>query len=227
MKDQNKTFAVIFDMDGVLVHNDRYHLEAWRIFCERHGRKVEYSEISELFGNTNAQFLRKLISPDVTAEEIERFAVEKEILYRELFDKFIEPAEGLIPFLDELKKHKIPMAVATSAPTDNLNFVLDRCGIRHYFDKLVDETFVKHGKPDPEIYLKTAELLGLSPDLCIVIEDALFGIEAAQWAGMKVIGLASTLPSEKLSHADNVVSTFKALDLFILERLMRSKKFSE
>ncbi len=213
-------FAVIFDMDGVLVHNDRYHLEAWRIFCERHGRKVEYSEITTLFGNTNAQFLRKLINPDVTLEEIERFAVEKEILYRELFDKFIEPAEGLLSFLNELKKHQIPMAVATSAPTDNLNFVLDRCGIRHYFDKLVDETFVKHGKPDPEIYLKTAELLGFRPNQCIVIEDALFGIEAAQRAGMKVIGLASTLPIEKLSHADLAINTFHELDLKTLEGLI-------
>jgi beta-phosphoglucomutase family hydrolase len=213
-------FAVIFDMDGVLVHNDQYHLEAWRIFCERHSRKVEYNEITALFGNTNAQFLRKLISPDVTAEEIERFAVEKEFLYRELFDKFIEPAEGLLPFLDELKKHQIPMAVATSAPTANLNFVLDRCGIRGYFDKLVDETFVSHGKPDPEIYLKTAELLGFQPNQCVVIEDALFGIEAAQQAGMKVIGLASTLPIEKLSHTDMAINTFFELDLKTVERLM-------
>jgi beta-phosphoglucomutase len=217
-------FAVIFDMDGVLVHNDRYHLEAWRIFCERHGRKVEYDEISALFGNTNAQFLRKLISPDVTAEEIERFAVEKEILYRELFDKFIKPAEGLMPLLNELKKHQIPMAVATSAPTDNLNFVLDRCGIRHYFDKLVDETFVTHGKPDPEIYLKTAELLGFHPNQCIVIEDALFGIEAAQRAGMKVIGLASTLPIGKLAHTDLAINTFLKLDLKTVRVLMGDGK---
>ncbi|MDZ7605871.1 MAG: HAD family phosphatase [Cyclobacteriaceae bacterium] len=217
-------FAVIFDMDGVLVHNDQYHLEAWRIFCERRGRKVEYPEITALFGNTNAQFLRKLISPEVTVDEIARYAVEKETIYQELFDKFIEPAEGLIPFLNDLKKHQIPMAVATSAPTENLNFVLDRCGIRHYFDKLVDETFVTHGKPDPEIYLKTAELLGLLPNHCVVIEDALFGIEAAQLAGMKVIGLASTLPMEKLSHTDLSINTFNDLDLMTLERLMDNKK---
>jgi len=217
-------FAVIFDMDGVLVHNDSYHLEAWRIFCERHGKKVEYHEVSALFGNTNAQFLRKLISPDITSEEIEQYAVEKEILYRELFDKYIEPAEGLIPFLDELQKHKIPMAVATSAPTANLDFVMDRCGIREYFDQLVDETYVKHGKPDPEIYLLTAELLDMSPSRCVVIEDAIYGIEAAQRAGMKVIGLASTLPVEKLSHADLVISSFNELDLATLANLMRSVK---
>jgi beta-phosphoglucomutase-like phosphatase (HAD superfamily) len=112
------------------------------------------------------------------------------------------------------------MAVATSAPTNNLNFVLDRCDIRHYFDKLVDETYVTHGKPDPEIYLKTADFLGFHQNRCVVIEDALFGIEAAQRAGMKVIGLASTLPFEKLSHADLVVNTFNDLDLKTLERLM-------
>lgn len=206
-------FAVIFDMDGVLVNNAWYHLEAWRLYCLKHGKTVTFDEIVALFGNTNELFLKKLINPNFSDAEVEQFAIEKENLYRQLFDKEVKPADGLIIFLDQLKQNQIVTAVATSAPPANLNFVLNRCNLRGYFNTLVDESFVTHGKPNPEIYLKTAELLNISPSKCVVIEDSLFGIEAAQRAGMKVIGIASSLPAAQIAHATMVINSFTELNL--------------
>jgi len=117
------------------------------------------------------------------------------------------------------------MAVASSAMTKNVEFVVDALGFRPYFRALVTGDEVLHAKPDPEIYLKAAAKLGREPMLSVAFEDSFVGIEAAKRAGMKCVGIASTFPAEELrrqTSADLVVASFEELDLERLGRLFQS-----
>jgi HAD superfamily hydrolase (TIGR01509 family) len=202
--------AVIFDMDGVLVENSAVHDETWKMICKKYGKPKTSEEIHSIFGGTNDVFVEKLleITDNVKIKEI---ALEKESLYREIYDKQIKTPEGLLELLFDLKRNNIRLAVGTSAPRVNLDFVLDKLDIRGFFDVLVDESFVSHGKPDPEIYQVVSKKLGIDPSRCIVIEDSIFGLQAALAAGMKTIAITTTFSAEKLQIADKIISSFKEL----------------
>jgi HAD superfamily hydrolase (TIGR01509 family) len=142
---------------------------------------------------------------------------DKEVIYRELFSKLIEPAPGLVEFLKELKAKGVKMAVGSSGPRANVEFVLDRCGIAEYFEAIADGDMIAKGKPDPEVFLLAAKLLGKSPDECIVVEDAPVGIEAGKRAGMTVIAMETTFPAERLKGYDLLIKTFREIDATVLE----------
>jgi beta-phosphoglucomutase family hydrolase len=220
-KIMDKKFAVIFDMDGVLVENSGFHDRAWQMICKKYNSKKTPEEIKSIFGGTNNLFVAKLLGI-TDDEEIKVIAEEKEALYREIYNDFIQLPDGLFNLLNELKQNNIPMAVATSAPTVNLDFVLDKLKISSYFEVLVDESFVKHGKPDPEIYRVTAQRLNIAPENCIVIEDSIFGIQSAKANGMKVIGITTTFNLEQINFADLVIKSFKEIDLQRINLLMNN-----
>ncbi len=208
----NNGFAVIFDMDGVLVDNSEIHNRTWQMICRKYGKDISTNEIRSIFGGTNKIFVSRLLGKN-DEKDINAIAIEKEALYRKLYEETIQLPEGLLNLLIELKTYKIPMAVATSAPTENMDFVLDKLNIRNYFDVLVDETYVKRGKPDPEIYLITAKKLGLKPQQCVVIEDSVFGIQSALAAGMKVVGITSTFSVDKINQADIIIKSFREINV--------------
>ncbi len=203
--EQNK-IAVIFDMDGVIVQNDFYHCKAWERFCRENGIRIEFEEVKNWFGNINRTILQKLFNNKLSEEEIEIMSFRKEEIYREIYANDISPVTGLIDFLTELKTNRIPLAIATSAPRENVDFVMDKTGIRNFFTVIIDSTDLTNGKPFPEIYLKTAQALNIDPSRCLVIEDSFNGIESGKRAGMKVIGLATTHKKEDL---DSIVLNFK------------------
>lgn len=217
-----KKIAVIFDMDGVLVDNKKYHLDAWQLFLRKHGIEVSYDEIVSTFGNTNREILKHFFGNTLTEEQIELWSYEKEYLYRVLFQKEIVPAPGLVNLLNILKHNNIPLAIATSAPPANANFVVDNTQIREFFSYIVDETMVKRGKPDPELYLKAADRLGMNPADCIVFEDSLAGIASAQNAGMKVIAITTTFPYEKIFHANRVINHFDEVTLDMIMEIAQN-----
>ena len=126
-------------------------------------------------------------------------------------DKDIKPLKGLVRFLNELENKKVPRAIGTSAPRSNVDFTLTRTETTRYFDIILNDTFVTHSKPHPEIYLKCAQALGLPNSQCIVIEDSLSGVEAGKAAGSKVIGITTTHPAHELSHCDLVIDDFEGL----------------
>jgi beta-phosphoglucomutase len=208
-----KDIAVIFDMDGVLVDNAQFHNQAWMQFCKSKGADVTLERVSSHFGNNNREYLTSLIDPNLTDEQILAYAIEKEQLYRDIFETHITAPEGLVEFLDELRANNIKISVGTSAPRANVDFVLSRLNIAKYFDLIVDETYVKHGKPNPEVYNISAEMLKLPAANCLVIEDSIHGIEAAKSAGMKVVGIASTHPASMLTHTDYTIKSFKEIYL--------------
>ena len=205
-------YSVIFDMDGVLVDNRAFHYRAWRRFAEKHSLPFDEARFTaKLFGHTNPDILRGLFGYPVEAELGERFAAEKEALYRDLHRGKVGPARGLIPLLEGLRRDGATLAVATVAPRENLDFVLDEAGLRPYFGVLVDVSAVRRGKPDPEIYLKAAELLARPPNRCVAVEDSLPGLQAARAAGMKVVAVTTTHEAAELADADLIVPHFEGL----------------
>ncbi len=193
-----KKTAYIFDMDGVIVDNISYHIKALRQFLAQFGQEVDDQYFQEHLNGRTMQEVVIGLKPQATAEEIMQLTEEKESIYRTLYEKHLAPTPGLLEFLQQAKKAGIKMAVATSAITSNVDFTLDGLDIRSYFDAIIDSTMVKKGKPDPEIYTKAAEALGVDAPDCLVFEDALAGIESAQRANIDVVGLATSLSTNEL-----------------------------
>jgi HAD superfamily hydrolase (TIGR01509 family) len=215
-------FAIIFDMDGVIVDSNPYHRIALKNFCEKHGYHLseEYLK-TKIFGRTNADWLRELFGDRIDEQQLLEFEEEKESMFREIFDPDIKPVRGLTDFLKILHENNVPRAIATSAPISNVDFVLDKTGIRNYFQIIIHGNMVKNSKPHPEIYLKTIDAVGYPPSRCIVIEDSLSGIESASKAGCKVIGLTTTHSAEELHAAQWVIDDFTQLSLEELEKSIR------
>jgi beta-phosphoglucomutase len=218
----NREIAAIFDMDGVIVNNDVYHFRAWGELCKNYGLVVSTDEVKSWFGNTNQMILRNLFGDTIDDDTITRMGNEKEVIYRELYQHNIKALQGLIPFLENLQERGITIAIATSAPTVNVDFVLDRTGIRMYFQKIIDASMIREGKPSPEIYLKASEILNLPVTNCLVFEDSLHGIESAQRAGMKVVGVATTHPAGKLFGTVKNINDFTEIDAFEVIKIIRN-----
>lgn len=210
-------------MDGVLVDNMQIHARAFDIFYERHGIVNRRNVLKEFSGLGNDEIMRRLFPPEVIAEQggWQALSDEKETIYRELYEPIIEPTKGLLGFLEALRRAEIRCAVGSSAGMRNIEFVVDKCGIASYFDAVISSEQVTRCKPDPEIYLKAAEALQLSPGECIVFEDSGAGIEAGHRAGMKVVALATTLSREELAGttAALVIDDFTQLSVERLRSL--------
>lgn len=185
---------MIFDLDGVLIHSMPMHVEAWRQYLDGLGLRYENIE-TRMHGKRNSELVRDLIGAALADEVVFEHGAAKERLFRELLldadlEQFRIP--GLQAFLD--RHADVPKAVGTNAEPANLNFVLDRFGLRSYFQVTVDGSQVRRPKPFPDIYLKAAELLKVSPEHCVVFEDSPTGAAAGIAAGMRVIGI-ETIPT--------------------------------
>ncbi|MBC7923924.1 MAG: HAD family phosphatase [Ferruginibacter sp.] len=213
-------FAVLFDMDGVIVDSNPYHKLAFQAFLKKYNRSLTDDELkTHVYGRTNQEGMPYIFQRVLAAAELAALADEKEALFREMYQADIRPVAGLMPFLQMLQRRRVPMAVGTSAPGANLDFVLDSLGIRSYFGALLDSAFVTRGKPDPEIYLKAAAELGTPPNQCVVIEDSLAGVRAGLNAGAKVIGITTTHTAEELANTHLVIQSFEGLTVDQLEAL--------
>jgi len=208
----SKRFAVFFDMDGVLVNNNPVHIEAWKIYAERLHFELTPEKIkNDLYGRTNADAFRRLYRDDLVEESYKILSQEKEALYREIYQPRIKPVPGLIDFLIAMKENNVPLAIATSAIPENVEFVTHELDIKGFFSVIVNEIHVTKGKPDPQVYLLTAEKLGFEPSRCVVIEDSLSGVRSGLSAGCQVIGLTTTHSKEELSHTNLVIDDFREL----------------
>ncbi len=203
--------AVIFDMDGVLVDNGDMHIRAFEIWSERHSQKFDREKLHSLFGMGNNDIFRLMYDIPMTDQQIAEYAEEKEAIYREILEKEIKPVEGLIDFLEDLSSHNIMCAVGSSGMKKNVDMVLDRCGIRKYFTVIVNGDMLTKTKPDPEVYLKCAEKLGVATSECIVCEDAFSGIKAARAAGMKVIALTTSYRRDLIKDYDYLIDNFREI----------------
>lgn len=211
-------YAFIFDMDGVLVDSNPTHKIALQQFCRAHGFELTEEQLREkIYGRTNRDWLVNLFG-DLPETTIRKYADEKEALFRKLYTD-IKPLDGLLGFLTKMEALRIPRAIATSAPRANVDFTLLHTGIERFFPTILDDSFVTRGKPDPEIYLKSAAALGIDPARCVVFEDSLSGVKAGRAAGCKVVGLSTTHSADELTETDFVIKDFNIEPNLILERL--------
>ena len=205
--------VLIFDMDGVIVDNHEWHFKAWVEFGRRHGIGITEQEFRKYFGSTNQLVLQTLFGNEITENEIEEFAEEKENVYRDLYRPYITPVGGLPSYLKFSYDKGYPIALATSAPMANVKFTLAATGLEKYFSIITDSSMVIRGKPDPQVYLLTAEKLGVKPADCIVFEDSVPGILSAQRAGMRVIGVATTHKYDELvMYVNEIIMNFEAAE---------------
>jgi HAD superfamily hydrolase (TIGR01509 family) len=213
--------AVIFDMDGVLVNSNPYHLAKWIDFLDHHQISYKEEELPELIlGKRNDTAFSHFLGPDLTPQESKRLSEEIEETFRRVFKKHARPLPGLDKLIKECHAAGIPMAVASSAVRANIEFVVDALSYRPYFRTMVSGDEVRHAKPDPEIYLKAAEHLGIDPADAVAFEDSYVGIGAVKNAGMKCVAIASTFPIERLIPlADLAIPTFEAINLEKLRTL--------
>ena len=199
--------AVVFDWDGVVVDSSALHERSWEILAERRGLPLPSDHFKRGFGKKN-----NVIIPDLgwakDPDGVDRLAREKEEIYRSLVrEKGIEPLPGVRDLLAALQGNGVPCAIASSTERANLDLPLDLMGLRDFFAVIVSGEEVVHGKPDPAVFLLAAERLGLAPSDCVVIEDALVGIEAAKRAGMPVLAVATTNTLAALGSADAAVES--------------------
>lgn len=205
------SFGVIFDMDGVLVDSNPTHVTALRRFFREHNQNIsEEFLVTRVFGRTNKEWIADVFG-SLPEETVSELAGEKEKLFREIFDPNEAIVPGLAGFLDMLKSKGIKLAVATSAPLENAEFILTKLSVKDHFNVVLDSSHVNMGKPEPDIYLKAAKALGSPPGRCIVFEDSLAGVKSAKRAGNKIIGLTTTHNPEELSDCDMVIDNFNDL----------------
>ena len=188
--------AALFDMDGVLVNNSRFHREAWRRLSREEGFALTDPEFwRHAIGRPVEEAVPRILGRAVPPAEAARLARRKTALYHELADGHAAPVPGVVEFVQALLAAGVPRALATSAVADSATRILEGLGLAAAFPVRVTAGQVRRGKPDPEVYLTAAAALGVPPAACVVFEDAVVGVEAARRAGMAVVGLTT-------AHAD-------------------------
>jgi beta-phosphoglucomutase len=180
--------AYLFDMDGVLADTNPQHKIAFKQFLATKGIDCTDAFFDEhISGNSNEAIVRNILGNEVTIDTIKSWANEKEALFREIYKDFMQPLQGVIPFLDVLHKANKKLAVCTSAPIENLDFLLDGINIRSYFNVTLCEKDVTRHKPDPQVYLKALDMLSVAPEQAVVFEDSSKGATAGVAAGCTVV----------------------------------------
>jgi len=204
--------AVIFDMDGVICHTNPYHSIAFREFFATRNLSPTDQEFAEhMFGKSNSYILSHFLKRPVTGEELLQLEDEKESLFRKIYEPYVEPLKGFLPFVESLYTNEVKLGVATSAPRANLDLILSKVHIQPRLGSVLASENVKSHKPDPEVYLTSARNLGVSPWQCVVFEDSFSGVSAAINAGMKVIGVLTSHTPEELPPCDRYVSDYSHL----------------
>lgn len=184
--------AVIFDLDGVICFTDKYHYQAWKALADRLGIYFDEKINDRLRGVSRMASLEIVLEKagkSYTQEEKEAFAEEKNNRYKELLKDMTEAdlSEEVRTTLNELRNRGYKLSIGSSSK--NTKFILGQLGLGDFFDAIADGTDITHSKPDPEVFLKSAEKLGIEPSGCVVVEDAKSGIEAAKAAGMTALAL--------------------------------------
>jgi beta-phosphoglucomutase len=188
-----KTRAVLWDLDGTLVDSGELHWFSWRDTLQAEAVPVTHQMFLDTFGQKNDRILRLWLGEDATEERIQRIADAKEVEYRRLVQAHgLEPLPGAREWMDRLHADGWKQAIASSAPRLNVEVMVNVLNLSRDLDAIVAAEDVTAGKPDPQVFLKAADRLGVSTSGCIVVEDAAAGVEAARRAGMRCIGVSAT-----------------------------------
>jgi len=219
---RSKVMGVIWDMDGVIADTAPYHLKAWQKVFQKRGVNFTEDDFKHHFGQRNDTITRNTLGEQISQSEIDTVAGEKEETFRKLVSQNIKPLPGAIKLMKALSEYGIKIALASSAPIENIRLVTQSLGIDNCFQTIVSGRDVAEGKPSPQGFLLAAQKLGVEPKHCIVIEDAIAGVSACKRAGMRCIAVTNTHPRESLTEADHIVDTLEAVSVPDLEELINS-----
>ncbi|MFX3622687.1 MAG: beta-phosphoglucomutase [Ectobacillus sp.] len=203
-----KAMAFIFDLDGVITDSAEHHYLAWKQLGEELGIPFDREFNEQLKGVSRMDSLERILTlgnrqNDFTPEEKEELATKKNDHYKELIKTITgkDVLPGIMALLEEIRKNGLKIALASASK--NAFVVIDRLGVGEYFDHIVDAAAVEKGKPNPEIFLKAADALGVPYENCIGVEDAEAGVEAIKGAGMFAVGVGTP---EAMAKADYIVA---------------------
>ncbi len=206
--------AAIFDLDGTLVDNMRFHVQAWVAMSRSLGLETPAERFEREFnGRRNEEIFPALLGRPVPPEELARLSEQKESHYRALYAPHLAPLRGARELLARLRDAGLGLAVASAGPRPNRAFVLDGLHLRPFFSHVIGAEDVTRGKPAPDLFLDAARALWVEPTGCVVFEDAVHGIHAARAAGMLAVGVSTLTPAEVLREAGAhwVTSDFASL----------------
>ncbi len=208
----NSLRAVIWDLDGVIIDSAEEHRQAWQRLAQEEGVRFTDTDFWATFGKRNDDIIT-IVWGALPAGRIRALADRKEIYFRELIRKTAAPLPGSIELLRGLHEAGFLQALASSAPVENIQLISEVLGLRQYLTALVSGETVPHGKPAPDIFLKAAGELGVEPSRCLVIEDAVAGVQAAHAAGMKCIAVAGDRDLPGLHEAELLVKSLTEVDV--------------
>jgi beta-phosphoglucomutase len=216
--------GVIWDMDGTLVDTAELHFAAWVALAGDLGKPFTRDDFTATFGRRNPEIIRKVFDPNASDADVAQLGDRKEDLYKAQARKGVDLLPGVRRLLEDLHAAGFKQAIGSSAPRGNLDLIFELTHIAPYLDAIVSMEDTQRGKPDPQVFLVAAAKMGVAPARCLVIEDAMAGVEAAKAGGMKAIGVTFVghHPAERLraAGADLVVPTLEAVTVETVRQLL-------
>lgn len=203
-------YAVLWDLDGTIADTGEAHYQAWAETLAEEGQPFSRELFRQTFGMNNISILSLLYGQTPPPAEVARISDRKERAFRVAIHGRVSLHHGVHAWLEHLQQAGYRQAVASSAPPENIEVLVDELGIRPYFNELVSGGSMS-GKPAPDVFLEAARRLNVDPKKCIVVEDAIPGVQAARNAGMKCIAVTNTNSAENLVSADLITDDLSKL----------------
>ena len=220
----NQPAAVIWDVDGTLVDTAELHFQAWVEVARRLNKPFNRADFAATFGRRNPEILHQLFGSNLSEREIDELGTQKEELYRAAARNGVDLLPGVRTLLEGLQGGGFRQAIGSSAPRKNLDLILELTQTQPFFETIVSSEDTQRGKPDPQVFQVAAERLGIPPSRCLVMEDAVAGVQAAKAAGMKCIAVrfVGHHPKSKLAeaNADLIVETMAEISIFTVRQLL-------
>lgn len=207
--------GVVFDFNGTLLWDTKYHNQAFDLFLEQHNIVLTDEEKSvKIYGKSNADIMRDIFGRPLTDLEIKEFSIEKELIYQELIVDNLHFAEGAEDLFEYLKAHNIPFCIATSSDFLNVEFYFREMQLERWFSPewvLFNDGTLK-GKPEPDLFLKAADRLQLNTSELVIFEDSKAGIKAAENAGAGKIYIVNSMNDDFSDFEHEVLYNFNQAD---------------
>jgi len=207
--------AVLFDMDGVIIDSEPLHFRSDQLLMKTFGIEMSVADLEVYVGMRDPDMLSQIILKyglNTSLSELLSMQLNHKISLLREADAFA--IDGIVDLIQSISDHHIHIGLASSSSRVFIEAVLDKLGIASHFDCIISGYEVEKGKPDPDIFLKAASLLGVSPEHCLVIEDSAHGVKAAHAAGMKCIGFQNpNSGNQDLSNAEMIVRSIRDIQV--------------
>ncbi|MEL6392891.1 MAG: HAD family phosphatase [Bacteroidota bacterium] len=198
--------ALLFDLDGTLVDNMMIHHRAWQKLLLELGLDYSLERVKAEIHGVNMEILERLFGDRFTPEERQQLADQKEAAYRDIFANQMAAVPGALAFIQRAEALGLPIAIATAAPPENAEFVLDGLDLRRSVTALVHSEMVAHGKPNPEVIQKAADAIGVPLSQCLYFEDSVTGAKTGENGGVPTIVITTTHQPEEFEGIKGIIS---------------------